>query len=77
MFTDVNDDKAKIIKKHTKVLQNNKSDGSSSETETESKEEAAMNEKGARLTAFEELIEQQKPDCIVYVSKLLSQLTSV
>ena len=57
VFPDVNDNKAKIMKEYTHVLQNNKSDGSSSETETESKEEAAMNDKGARITTFEELID--------------------
>ena len=55
--TNVNDEKANIIKEHTKVLQNNKSDGSDSEVETEYKEEAAMNDKGLRLIAFEELID--------------------
>ena len=42
----MNGKRAKIMMENTKVLQNNKSDGSSSEMETETKGEAAMNDKG-------------------------------
>ena len=55
-YTDVNDDKAKVMKEFTNVLQRNKSDSSGSETETESKEAILITNNVARLDAFEELI---------------------
>ena len=45
-FPDLNETKARIKKEFVNVLQSNKHNGSDSEVETESKEEAAMNEKG-------------------------------
>ena len=55
-YTDVNASKAKVMKEFINVLQRNKSDGSGSETEVESKEEISITNNVARLDAFEELI---------------------
>ena len=55
-YTDVNADKAKVVKEFTNVLQRNKSDSSGSETETESKEAILITNNVARLDALEKLI---------------------
>ena len=55
-YTDVNADKTKVMKEFTNVLQKNKSDGSGSESETESKEAKVITNNVARLDALEKLI---------------------